>query len=219
MAFTTTTTSAPRPLPVLILADTSGSMAANGKIDALNTAMRDLIGSLGADDEVIFAEPQVGVITFGDHQATEHQRLAPARDITWSDARASGMTPMGSAFTLARTLIEDREIVPRRAYRPVLVLVSDGQPNDQWRDALASLLASDRAQKADRFALAIGPDADVAMLTKFTGDREKVMQADGAREIRRFFRYVTMSVVARSRSIKPNAALPAPDLTFADLDD
>ena len=218
MAFQTTT-SAPRPLPVFILADTSGSMTDHGKLAGLNLAIGELIGSLAADDEVVFAEPHVGVVTFGGFAATEHLRLAPVRNVSWRDVTAGGMTPMGSAFELTRTLIEDRDVVPRRAYRPVLVLVSDGQPNDSWRAALDALIASPRAQKADRFALAIGPDADETMLRGFTGDAEMVLRADGAREIRRFFRYVTMSVIARSHSIKPNAALPPPALSFADMDD
>ena len=34
-----------RPLPVLVLADASGSMSQEGKIDALNVALREMISS------------------------------------------------------------------------------------------------------------------------------------------------------------------------------
>ena len=207
----------PRPLPILVLADTSGSMASHGKIDGLNHGIGELLRSLASDDEAVLAEPNVGVITFGGHAAEVHTPIAPARTVRWSPAVASGMTPMGAAFAIAREVVEDRAQVPGNAFRPVLVLVSDGQPNDDWESALDALLQSDRASKADRFALAIGPDADRAMLAKFTGDREKVLDASGAADIHRFFRFVTMSVQARSRSVTPNAVVTPPALSFDDL--
>jgi Mg-chelatase subunit ChlD len=38
-----------RPLPVIVLADVSGSMAENGKIDALNVALRDMVASFAKE--------------------------------------------------------------------------------------------------------------------------------------------------------------------------
>ena len=42
--------------------------------------------------------------------------------------------------------------MPSRAYRPTLVLVSDGKPNGEWEGPLRRLLTSERAAKAERFA-------------------------------------------------------------------
>ncbi len=76
---------------------------------------------------------------------------------------------------------------------------------------LAALLQSERGSKAQRMALGIGADADQAVLAAFLHDPEaKVFRADEARQIRRFFRFVTMSVAARSRSANPNAASKTP---------
>jgi len=55
---------APRPLPVIVLADTSGSMGADGKIAALNAAMKEMIATFGKESR-LRAEIQVGLITFG----------------------------------------------------------------------------------------------------------------------------------------------------------
>ncbi len=201
------TASAPRPMPVIILADTSGSMARNGNINALNTALRDLIETFAAEEPGL-AEVHVAIITFGG-EAKLNLALAPAHQVTLRPLVALGKTPLGAAFELARTLIEDRDVVPSRAYSPAIVLLSDGVPTDQWEDPLRALLASGRASKAQRLALGIGADADAVPLRAFLGDpTAKVYAAKDANQIRSFFRWVTMSVQARSRSATPNSHGP-----------
>lgn len=210
-----------RPLPVLVLADASGSMSQEGKIDALNVALREMFSSF-AKEARLRAEIQVGLITFSGSEAREHLPLVPAHSITdVTPLTARGKTPMGAAFDVTRTLLEDKERIPSRAYRPVLVLLSDGAPTDDWEQALERLRDSERAQKATRFAMAIGADADRAMLAQFANVPEApVFEGHEARDILRFFRAVTMSVVARSASPTPDepAALQLSDIPDDDLD-
>lgn len=204
------TTQTARPLPVVLLADVSGSMGGDGKIQALNLAVREMIDAF-KDASDLRSEIHVSVITFGG-AAGVHLPLGRASNASWTDLGASGGTPMGAAFELARTLVEDRNTVPSRAYRPTLVLVSDGQPTDEWKQQLDALLKSERGGKAFRMALAIGADADHAVLQEFLADSEaRVYRADEARQVRKFFQLVTMSVSARSRSANPNVAAPAVD--------
>ncbi len=194
-----------RPLPVVVLADVSGSMGVDGKIQALNHAVREMIDAF-QDESDLRAEVHVAVITFGG-QAAVHLPLRTANGAAWSDLGASGGTPMGAAFELARRMVEDRDALPGRAYRPTLVLVSDGQPTDDWQQPLVALLGSERGGKAFRMALAIGADADHGVLQAFLADpAARVYRADEARQIRQFFQLVTMSVSARSRSATPNSA-------------
>ncbi len=199
------TTQSARPLPVILLADVSGSMGMDGKIQALNHAVHEMIEAF-QDESDLRAEIHVSVITFGG-QSRVHLPLGPARDCSWSEVGASGGTPMGTAFDLARQMVEDRAAVPSRAYRPTIVLVSDGQPTDVWEQPLQALLSSERGGKAFRMALAVGADADHAVLQSFLADPEsRVYAADEARQIRQFFQLVTMSVSSRSRSANPNSA-------------
>jgi uncharacterized protein YegL len=199
------TVSSARPLPVLVLADVSGSMAEGGKIASLNHAMREMLASFRSEDD-FRAQIHMGVITFGG-AAQVHTALAPATNITWTDMTAAGNTPLGDAIVQARSILEDRTLIPSRAYRPTLVLVSDGQPTDgqAWETALADLLASERGSKAQRLAIGIGDDADQSVLRRFLGSPEaKVHIAREARQVREFFQFVTMSVTSRSRSATPN---------------
>jgi uncharacterized protein YegL len=195
-----------RPLPVIILADVSGSMATEGKIQALNHAVKEMIEAFREEDD-LRAQIQVAVITFGAGDAKVHLPLALPEQTSWTDLSAKGDTPMGAAFTQTRALLDDRATIPSRAYRPTVVLLSDGQPTDAWKPPLDALLQSERGQKAFRMALAIGADADETVLKAFLADPEaRVFRADEARQIRKFFRFVSMSVTSRSRSANPNAA-------------
>ena len=201
---------AARPLPVIVLADVSGSMSADGKIETLNRSIREMVASFGNEDD-LRAEVQVGVITFGGSKAEARHPLVAANKFVWEDLKATGKTPMGSAFSLATEWIESREIIPSRAYSPTLVLVSDGQPDkgDPWEHSLQILLQSPRGKKAQRLALAIGAGADENVLKAFIANPDvPVLRANDASNISQFFRFVTMSVCSRLASIDPNQPLP-----------
>ncbi|MCW8884900.1 MAG: VWA domain-containing protein [Motiliproteus sp.] len=198
-----------RPLPVIVLADISGSMSVDGKVEALNRGLQDMISTF-ANESRLRAEIHACVITFGGSRAAVNLPLTPAHQLeSFSPLTADGMTPLGGALALASQMIEDKEKIPSRAYKPVIVLVSDGYPNDDWQGPFAQLLNGERSSKATRFAMAIGADADEAMLADFANDPEApVFHAENARDIHRFFRAVTMSVSARSQSATPNQSTP-----------
>ena len=212
------TMSTARPLPVIVLADVSGSMAVNGKIDTLNEAVGEMIAAF-AEEEDSRAEIHVAVVTFGSEGARVHKPLGPSVDVEWEPMSAAGHTPMGEAFALAQQMIEDKKLIPSRAYLATIVLVSDGVPTDDWQTPLASLLQSERATKAVRFAMGIGEDADRSTLQAFLADdNQRVFDAHEAREVKKFFRWVTMSVTTRSRSASPNSPVVVEPTDLDDFD-
>lgn len=212
------TVTAARPLPVIIMADVSGSMAADGKIDALNTAIKEMIASFAAEEEGN-AEIQVAVLSFGK-EVLWRQDLESASQVTWSPLEARGPTPMGMALREVTALLCDREKISGRAYSPTVVLLSDGQPTDGWEEPLEDFLRSKRASKAQRFAMAIGEDAEERVLMRFLDSPEaRVFRAHEAREIQKFFRWVTMSVASRSRSSSPEQVVEIDPLSLDDYGD
>ena len=193
-----------RALPVIILADISGSMHADNNIGILNTAIREMIDSLSGEGS-LRAEVYIAVITFGKGGACAHLPFNKASDIDWTDLEANGTTPMGEAFTMAQALIENKEIISSRSYAPTMVLLSDGRPTDDYEEPLQNLLSSPRAAKAFRMAMSIGVNDDQNVLEEFLGDSDlPVFQANEARQIQKFFKFVTMSVSQRVQSVNPN---------------
>ena len=80
-------------------------------------------------------------------------------DFAWDDLDAGGVTDLGKAFEL---LAAQLTIPPMtdRALPPVIVLLSDGQPTDDYKKSLDKLLHLPWGKKAVRIAISIGQDAD-----------------------------------------------------------
>lgn len=219
----------PRPLPIFILADTSGSMRGE-KIQELNLALREMLNALNNMDD-IRGKFQLSVISFGGEEAKVTQELKDINEVSLNELEANGKTPMGQAFELVKGLIEDREIVSSRAYAPTIVLISDGLPTDcseemyknknylEW-EPLKALHEGERSSKSQRLALGIGNDADTEMLKDFVNSEDiPVIKAKDASGITRFFKWVTMSTVARMNSINPNVvSTVAPTFEIDDED-
>lgn len=201
-----------KKLPVILLLDVSGSMSGE-KIDRLYDATVDMVNtfvSAAAKEQAI----DVAIITFGS-AITLHTPYTPVQDLQKqgiSQFRAGGSTPMGMALKMAKDMIEDKEVTPSRIYRPAVVLVSDGQPNDSWEEPLDAFINSGRSQKCQRFAVAIGNDADRSVLRRFTGSDETVLLAENAKDISEQFKIITMSVSTRAVSQNKNS-VPTPSST------
>lgn len=202
-----------RPLPVIILADVSGSMSENGKLDSLKHALKDMIASFkNAASSTLEAEIYVSLITFGNNSTNIALEPQSANEIANDSSKmdaidrmcAIGNTPLGGALTCLVDMLERRDVYPSRAYRPFIVLASDGLPNDSWQGPLDRLLNNERSKKATRLALAIGSDADERMLKEFVNNEEiPVFRSSNAAEIQKFFKCVTMSAIKSSQSAKP----------------
>ena len=203
----------PRPLPVIVAVDRSGSMGADGKIDALNIALRDFINSIKDEDTAV--DLQVALFSFGGNEAVCELPLTSVNSID-ADAysfTAQGRTPMGQAFYLIKEMIEDKSIIPSRAYKPTIVLLTDGMPTDDCEKVMDYLINEGRSSKAFRIAMAIGADADRNMLSRFVSSPELLVEGENARDIKKFFRFVTMSVTSRMKSQTPDTP---PTVQFSD---
>lgn len=196
-----------RMLPVIILADTSGSMHGE-KIDSLNRAMSEMIESFTQNDSVQ-AEINVAIISFGG-SAKLVQDLTPVDEITIPIFTAGGGTPLGGAIRLATDLIEDRERLPKNAYRPVIVLLTDGIPTDDANSAISKFVSEGRSRSCDRWSIGIGEgyahEKSKALLEKFLSHSEDkfVMNVQKANELVDFFAIFSTMLETRTKSKDPN---------------
>jgi len=145
-----------RPLHFIWIADCSGSMGVDGKIQSLNTAIREALPSMKqVADENPNADVFVRAIKFSSGAQWHVSQPTRIADFTWTDLTADGVTDLGKALSLVAEQL-DVSKMGERCLPPVLVLVSDGQPTDDYESALENLLSLPWGKKAVRIAIAIG---------------------------------------------------------------
>lgn len=181
---------ATRPLHFFWIVDCSGSMYGE-KIGTVNHAIQSVIPEM-ADEAANNPNAQLLIRTlrFSDTASWVTEAPVPVEDFTWDDLDAFGVTEMGAAFDL---LAKELTIPPMsdRALPPVLVLLSDGQPTDDYRGPLDRLLHLPWGKKAVRIAISIGSDVDDDVLTEFTGDRDLVLKANNATMLTKMIKWAS----------------------------
>ena len=222
---------ATRPLHFIWIADCSGSMAVDGKIQSLNTAIKEAIPHMqDVADENPNAQVLVRAVRFSDGAQWHVSQATDIADFKWDDLDAGGVTAMGKALSI----VADQLKIPpmdERALPPVLVLISDGQPTDDFAGGLQALMNEPWGRKAMRIAIAIGEDADQEVLKKFIANPElRPLQANNPESLIKYIRWVSTAVLksasspasqsAAASTAGLNVPIPAlPDTTGPSADD
>ncbi len=198
---------ATRPLHFIWIADCSGSMETDGKIQSLNNAIRETLPHMQTvADENPNAEVLVRALKFSTGAQWHVSQPTPVADFKWVDLQTSGVTDLGRALNM---LAEQMRIPPMedRALPPVLVLISDGCPTDDFQQGLQALMNEQWGRKAVRIAIAIGEDADTDVLQKFIGHPEmQPLQANNPEELVRHIKWVSTAVLKAASSPASQAA-------------
>ena len=188
---------AARPLHFILIADCSGSMSVEGKIQALNHAIHEALPDMRAvSGENPSARVLMRAVRFSDGARWHVADPQPVESFEWPDLGADmAGTDMGAGL---RLVTEQLRMPPMsdRALPPVLVLLSDGWPTDDWETALEGLLAERWGRKAVRIAIAIGNGADNDILKRFVDNPEiPVLQANNAPQLTKHIRWVSTAVL------------------------
>ena len=185
-----------RPLHFIWIADCSGSMGVDGKIQALNTAIREAIPHMRkVAQENPNAQVLVRAVRFSNGAYWHVAQPVPVEQFEWTDLQAEGATDMGKAL---RLVAEQLKVPPmaERALPPVLVLISDGQPTDDFASGLKALLDEPWGRKAVRIAIAIGGDANPEVLQRFINNPElRPLQANSPEALVTHIRWASTVVL------------------------
>ena len=135
-----------------------------------------------------------------------YKRQVPVEDYGWEDMDANGLTELGKAFDLLAAQLSIPPM-PERALPPVIVLLSDGQPTDDYKKSMEKLKKLPWFRKAVKIAISIGQDADDEVLIEFTGNKELVLQANNATALAKMIKWAstTASMVSAPASKPMNA--------------
>jgi len=159
--------------PLVLVLDCSGSMAEDNKIALLNDGLKTLESEL-KKDPIAARCGRVLVISFGGDNNVEIMG-------DWTDAMdfnppllvAGGLTPLGAAMRCALDEIESQKTQMRSAgvsyKRPIVLLLSDGEPTDAWQQVAAECKNAEAAHKVNVMAIGIGSQANRDILGAFSG--------------------------------------------------
>jgi uncharacterized protein YegL len=206
-----------RQLHFVWILDVSGSMRADGKIQALNVAISEALPSLrAAANGNVSADVMVRAVTFSSGARWHFPDATPVEQFRWTPVEAGGFTDMGAALTL---VAEGMQVppMPERGLSPVLVLVSDGQPTDDFQAGLDRLLATTWGSRSIRLAIAIGQDADRNVLQSFIGrtSGHKPVLAKNPDAIVAAIRWASTAVTSNFRESGVEPELADEDLFYA----
>ena len=134
-------------------------MQAQGKMKALNEAIRSAIPAMQrVSRDYPEAVVYVNAIRFGDEARWLAERLIPVSEFRWrQDMEAGGLTALGEALEMVGEALQP-PLISGRALPPILLLVTDGLPTDDFQAGLNHLLEKPWGKRSVRFAVALGED-------------------------------------------------------------
>lgn len=204
---------ASRPLHFFWMVDCSGSMYGE-KIGAVNHAIQSTIPEMAdAASDNPNAQLLIRTLKFSTGATWITSNPVPVEDFAWEDLDADGVTDLGKAFDLLSAQLTIPPMTDR-ALPPVIVLLSDGCPTDNYKDSLNKLKHLPWGKKAVKIAISIGQDADNDVLADFTGNRELVLQANNAAALTKMIKWA--STAASVVSAPASRVAPASNSSAAD---
>jgi len=194
---------APR-VPITLCLDASGSMAGD-KLRELNRGIAKFYESIRMDCTAA-SSAETAIVTFSSQAdlVQDFQTVISSRE-TPQVPRVGGCTVLGTGVNLALDTLElEKHCLQKTGvdyYQPWLVLMTDGQPCGESQtvtdQAARRCRELEQAGKLVVYTIAIGGDADLRTLKKFTTGEPLRLRGLCFAE---FFQWLSASVVQVSRS-------------------
>ncbi len=189
-----------RTMSLFYLFDRSGSMFGT-KIGQVNYAMKDIPGIV---KDVADNAPNAKIVVTAAAFSTDVDWITPQPqspdEFEWRDLQAEGLTALGAMLTSLNEKMSRKEFLgdnPMGYLAPGIIIMSDGEPTDDWETPLAALKKNNWFKNAIKVAFAVGDDANKQVLAEITGSSESVISIDDPTKIRKYIKFVT-AVVSRT---------------------
>jgi uncharacterized protein YegL len=183
--------------PCVLVVDISGSMA-GAPIDQLNQALKQFVQEV-SHDSLASKRLELAVVSCGGDVRVAHD-FATVHHFVPPILMAGGDTPLGEAIERAIELLDRRKRNYRLGgvsyYRPWLVVLTDGAPTDDVRQAANLLREAENVKSLVAFCFGTDTFDKTAMQNVFP---RQPLTMRGAR-FQEFFRWLSASMAAVSHS-------------------
>lgn len=188
-----------RRLPIYLLIDTSESMVGPA-IESVRNGLSAMLSALRKNPYAL-EMGAIGVITFGG----KAQRATPLTEVYSFQQPELDIKPgttLGAAIAILDQAIQT-EIVKttpeqKGDYKPLVFIVTDGQPTDEWRAAFERFKRNHRSVIV--YAIGCGDDVDFSILKELTDQTYSMEQMD-AETFAKLFVCISSSIQAASGAI------------------
>lgn len=184
-----------RTMTLFFLIDTSGSMSGN-KIGTVNDAIVNVLPMLeDISSSNPDAEIKVAALEFSNGTKWLYNEPKSVEDFKWIDVQAGGLTSLGEACLELNSKLSRSGYMKSASgsYAPAIILLSDGGPTDNFDGGLQTIQGNNWFKNAIRIAIAIGDDADLDVLARFTGNSEAVIKVQNIDALKQIIRIVAVT--------------------------
>lgn len=201
-----------RRLPVYVLLDCSESMVGE-TIGSVNQGLDMLLRQLRTDPHAL-ETAWLSIITFSQ-DAEQLVPLTELTDVQTPELKVRPGTSLGKALSLLRNCIagEVKTTTKDRKgdYRPLVFLLTDGQPTDDWRVVKQAVDRLTTPKIANFYAIGCGDDVDYDMLNEVADAVFKLSDMT-PEALKRLFIWLTASVAGASMGAGQGEAYDGIDL-------
>ena len=186
-----------RTMVLFFIIDTSGSMR-GAKIGQVNAAIEGILPKIKEiSKENADAEIKACVLNFATKATWVTAAPVSVEDeaYRWEYVEAGGTTAFGDACRKLNEALSTKTFMKAvsGSYAPVLFLMSDGEPTDDYRSGIEVLKHNNWFKAAIKVAIGIGNDANKSMLAEFTGSDESVIEVHTPEELKKWIQFVTVT--------------------------
>ena len=200
--------------PCVVVVDVSGSMH-GPRIEAVNQGIAEFYRTIAADD-IASQRVELCLLAFHDEVETMQEFTTIDGSMQPPHLQAGGGTEMCQAIDQAMGLLEQRKQTYKDNgvpyYRPWIVFMTDGAPNDRHLIPTTAETVQRAFQQRQLNFFAIGvQDADIDVLKQLAPNEAPPKMLDGLK-FAEFFQWLSTSLASTSRSSSgQQVALPPTD--------
>lgn len=194
-----------RVLYLMFLIDSSGSMYGE-RMEALNASLASVFEDFSIINPDI--DIKINVLQFSSGCQWMYAEPINVEFFRWKLIDARGLTDLGDACHELNNVMSERILFsldncPAGIIPPVLFLIIDGEPTDDYLPHMAKLWSNRFFKKSNKFAIGLGDGFSIDVLTLFTKNQKQVftINDEALNEFKALVtRLLTMSLYAGSMS-------------------